>query len=175
MGVPGSCPRTPASLVTAFYWAQSLGIMAELATIGARNCQPFLNGGQEPAVFDGASTVRLPRQAGDNREDSWLNSEKTSVPPTAAGEPDSAAAEWSSRHSAAVRAFHTFYWDRAAQGYAPIRYNPNPAEPWSFVSEPRGSQTSNAMALALGTDGSFNLRTFVSLSIKRRSILRIAQ
>lgn len=99
MGIPGSCPRTPASLVAAYYYVQSLSIMSELAVI--------------------------------------------------AGEPTSTAAEWSGRHMAAVKAFHAKYYDATAQGYAPVHYPKGP-EPWSSVSEPRGSQTSNAMGLSLG-------------------------
>eukprot|EP01052_Picozoa_sp_SAG31_P005496 SAG31_NODE_242_length_19350_cov_3.043998_15_plen_1073_part_00 len=99
MGVPGSCPRTPASLVTAYYYAQSLGIMAELAVI--------------------------------------------------VGESTNAVAEWSDRKRAAVKAFHEKYYDQVAQGYAPMHY-PQGGEPWASVVEPRGSQTSNSMALALG-------------------------
>ena len=33
MGSPGSCARTPASLVTAYYWIQCLGFMADLSAV----------------------------------------------------------------------------------------------------------------------------------------------
>eukprot|EP01047_Picozoa_sp_COSAG01_P098769 COSAG01_NODE_28901_length_650_cov_0.776770_1_plen_197_part_01 len=65
-----------------------------------------------------------------------------------AGQPLSEVQAWSGRHSAAVQARHAVYENATAQAYAPLRYPPG--LPWSSVVELRGSQTSNAMALALG-------------------------
>lgn len=84
----GGCPRTPASMVTAFYYVQALGFLAELA-----------------------------------------------VP---AGRPAAEAQSWGIQHNQGVRAFHAKFYNATAGGYAVA------------PGEPRGSQTSNSMALALG-------------------------
>ena len=87
-GAHGGCPRTPASMVTAFYYVQALGFLAELA-----------------------------------------------VP---AGRPAAEVQSWAVRHNEGVRAFHAKFYNANVSGYSPED------------GEPRGSQTSNSMALALG-------------------------
>ena len=115
MGTPGSCARTPASLVTAFYHIQCLSFMSDLSAV--------------------------------------------------AGQPLSEVSQWSARRSAAVKAFHRHYFDERAQAYAPVQYTHLPDQAWSSVAEPHGSQTSNAMALALGAppDEATRAATFKAL------------
>ena len=62
----------------------------------------------------------------------------------------SEASQWAARHAASVRAFHHRFYDEDAQAYAPVKWPHVRGQSWTLVSEPRGSQTSNAMALALG-------------------------
>ena len=87
VGAGGGCPRTPADSVSAFYFVQALGFLAEIAAI--------------------------------------------------IGKPADAA-DWDKQHVAAVAAWHKKYYNSTLGTYSPC------------AAEPLGSQTSNAMALALG-------------------------
>ena len=117
MGTPGSCARTPATLVTAFYHIHTV---PQVHVGSLRSCWA--------ATERGLTVVSAP----------LCRSQKS---------------------------FRRHYFDERAQGYAPVQYTHVPDQAWSFVAEPHGSQTSNAMALALGAppDEATRTATFKAL------------
>lgn len=66
-----------------------------------------------------------------------------------AGRPMEEEAKWAKEHAAAVRSWHTHFYNSSVGGYAPM------------PGEPRGSQTTNAMALALGAPPDATTRSTV--------------
>jgi hypothetical protein len=65
-----------------------------------------------------------------------------------AGRPAAEAQQWGIKHNHAVRAWHSRFYNATARGYSPV----NTTSRGAAYVEPRGSQTSNAMGLALGAD-----------------------
>jgi hypothetical protein len=82
-----------------------------------------------------------------------------------AGQPAGETAQWLAKHDAAVSAWHRRFYDDKVQGYAPVSWPHVKGEDWTYVTEPRGSQTSNAMALALGAppDATTRAKVFEAL------------
>ena len=77
-----------------------------------------------------------------------------------AGRPQAEVQAWGVRHNEGVRAFHRHFYNASVGGYSPV------------AGEPRGSQTSNSMALALGTPPDAATRATVASALVQNTEVR---